>query len=331
MAKKVHIQRQALSPFDFDFTKEYFPVIMLTLAALAALITNFIPRAFLNSTLALKMHYEVLTGKAMAFYQYQMYVHDNIIERIYFLFGQSPYNFAIVNILYYSIGWLLFLFFLYVLCRKYSSVLASTVVILFLIAISGFFWHDNYYHPGDSWGCFVTVFLIREILDKRRPYIIYPLYLVSGFIWEKTLLLPISVGLSDYFRNKKPAILTVELLIAMFLTSVGQLLPRLSFMYGTDRPIAGITFAANLHSIPVYILYVVIVFGLALYSILRYWRETPVIYRMIVWQFPVWIAIYLTLNGVLTEMRGIYIMIPLLWPAFAEGVDRWLIIHEHRN
>lgn len=329
MAKKVQIQRQTTSPFDFEFSKEYFPVIMMTFAALAALITNFIPKVFLNAELSLKMHYDVLSGKAMAFYQYQMYVHDNILERLYYLLGQSPYNFAVVHIIYYSVGWLLFLFFLYLLCRKYSTVLASTAVILFLIAISGFFWHDNYYHPGDSWGCLVTVFLIREILDKRRPFVMYPLYLISGFIWEKTLLLPLSVGLSDYLRNKKPAILTIELLIAIFSTSIGQLLPRL--IYGTDRPIDGITLAANLHSIPVYLLYMMIVFGLVLYSIIRYWRETPVLYRMIVLQFPIWITIYLVLNGVLTEMRGIYIMIPLLWPAFAEGVDRWLIIHENRN
>ncbi len=329
MAKKVQVQRQAKSPFEFDFSKEYFPVLMLAFAAIAALITNFIPRVFLNADASLKMHYDVLSGKAMAFYQYQMYVHDNIIERIFYLVGASAYNFAVVHILYYSLGWLLFLFFLYILCRKYSTVLSSTIVILFLIAISGFFWHDNYYHPGDAWGCLVTVFLFREILDKRRPYVMYPLYLISGFIWEKTLLLPISVGISDYLRSKKPVVLTLELLLAVLLTLIGQFLPRV--IYGTDRATDGITLAANLHSIPVYILYIIVVFGLALYSILRYWRETPVIYRMIVLQFPVWILIYLTLNGVLTEMRGIYIMIPLLWPAFAEGVDRWLIIHENRT
>ena len=270
-------------------------------------------------------HQQVLAGTARAPVQYQLYVHDQIIEWIFACAPKrTPIWFAAAYMLYYVAGLLLFLAFLYRLCLRCGSQVSALLAMLYLVAVYNMFWFDNDYHPNDPWGALLAVGLVSELLNGQRSWRYYALLLLSGFVWEKHVLVPFSVAAMEFWRCRRHLLrIGGELTVALALASIGQVLPRL--IYGADRAWFGPPPGYNLTQMHVYAWAMAVVFGLPLAYLALRARETPLVLRMLALQFPVWAIIYLWSPGVLREMRGILIMVPFTWPLMVRALDTWVL------
>ncbi len=320
----IHRALQQLQTFFRLTRREELLWVLAPLLALAGQVyTVFLPHNLTRAAFQLEMHNQVLHGTAQAYYQYQMYLHDLLLESVFQYYpARHAWDFSFLYCIYYLAGLTLFFAVLFRLCRRFASTAAVTVAMVYLAAIFPLMWYDNHYHPGDPWGAAISVLLMEWLIADRRGGRFYLGLLAAGFIWEKTLLFPFSAALTDRQRGRRGWGVLLALGAGTGLAALGQLLPRL--LYGTNRPIAGTTMPQNLAELPWFIFFMAIIYGVPIYYLLRYPREAPPALRMLAWQFPIWFGIYLLMNGVLKEMRGLLVMVPYTWPAFALCVDRML-------
>ena len=273
----------------------------------------------------LKLHQEVLANQALAAYQYQMYIHDQIMEVVFQAMPQqSDHWFALTYMLYYGTGLVIFLLVLFRFCSRIADTSSALVACLYLVAVLPIFWYDNYYHPGDPWGALLAVLLVQCVLLGYRNWRYYGLLLLSGFVWEKCVLLPFSVAVADYLQGERPRrTIAKQFAVALLCAVIGQILLRL--LLGTNRGWAGTTLAYNISKLYMYVWGMAVVFGLPIWYTLRCPQKIPLILRALVAQFPVWLAIYLVFNGVIKEMRSILVMVSYTWPILALAMQDWLL------
>ncbi len=277
------------------------------------------------------VHRRVLAGEEVAPSQYQMYVHDQVLEALFrHVPGRTAARFAAVHVAYYAAGMFVFMGLLYRLCLRYSAP-GAVGACLYLVACFPVFWYDNHYHPGDPWGAALAVLLVESVLDGRRGAGYLGLLLVSGFVWEKHVFLPVSVAAAEWLRRdgrRTTAGIVGEMIAACAFAGAGQIVLRM--WLGTARAWGGPTLTENLASVPLYLAGVAVVFGPALAFQITRPQRTPLVIRTLTAQLPFWMAIYLVFGGWVCEMRGILVLVPYTWPAAALAIDRW-VVHAGRQ
>src|SRR5689334_17373641 len=137
---------------------DLMPLVLLFVALSCVFYTVFMQSA--NGEQQLKLHEMVLANKAPAAYQYQMYIHDWIIEGIFRAMPNSSSRwFSISYSIYYGLGLGTLLLTLFTVCSALAGRNASFSACLYLVAILPIFWYDSYYHPGDPWGAWLALLL----------------------------------------------------------------------------------------------------------------------------------------------------------------------------
>jgi hypothetical protein len=163
---------------------------------------------------------------------------------------------------------------------------------------------------------------METLLDARRGWAYYVLLFLSGFIWEKHLLLPFSVALDDIYARRRLTRTLIILIFSVVLGAVGQVFLRLIITSGDTAGWGTTLLAANLKHIPHYLVGTAVLYGAQIYFMVSDRKTVPFIFRALALQIPVWFVIYLALNGVLAEMRVLYIMVPYTWPVLAMFFDK---------
>jgi hypothetical protein len=272
----------------------------------------------------------VMKGTAPAPYQYQMWLiapvlkaaSDQVIRVTYTVTEKvvpADEAISLVYFLFYHLGTVLFFIAFFRLCASVASENAAAITCLVLAAVYPVFWYDNFYHPSDPYGCLLAVWIVGGLLKRGPDAMYYILLFLSGFLWEKHVFIPVSVALAALL-DKKPIVPTLLAAVAgTAVAAVGSLLPRY-LIYPGPREWAGAKAIENLQGLHQYLIWVGILYGIALWRILRRPGSVPTLFRGMAIQFLIWPPLYFVLGGVLKEMRGIIIMIPLLWPVLAMSI-----------
>ena len=270
-------------------------------------------------------HNQVLAGSAPAYGQYQCYIHDQILGLAWSHLprtGEGAWLFTHLFVVYYSAGTLLFFAAFWPFLRRFGSDSSVSFAMLYLAALYPLFWYDSSYHPGDAWGMLLAVLAMGQLVKGKRGWLYHGLLFLSGFAWEKHLLLPISVGVSDLAARRRwfPALLGVALGLAV--SAFGQLLPRI--ICGTDRPVLGgsYTLYQNLHAIPLWAAVMVVMHGVPVYWTVTRRRQLPMLLVATAAQVAAWPLLYLVMGGMLKEIRGQMISVVYTWPMFVMALDR---------
>lgn len=295
----------------------------LVLLVLFSVYTVLLERSVAHAAAQLAVHLSVLDGKADAPIQYQMYVHDRLLAGITRWTGSPDAEaLAISYTLYYGVGLALFVVLLFRLCLRVGSTTHALLASFYFVAVLPVFWYDNFYHPGDPWGAALMVLLLESVFDGRLGARYFGLLLISGFVWEKHVLLPLSVGLCAALEARHLRWRVVaEAALGLGAAAAGQIALRLVF--GTDRGWEGWSLAQNIESFPLWACGLILVFGPSLLYLATHTRRTPLILLCLAAQLPGWVAIYLVFGGVLKEMRTVLVMVPCTWPIFVLAVDQW--------
>lgn len=324
-------------PIDRAARERRADALSLFLVLLAFLIqvrTVFIPHIRTLQHLPLSLNQAVLAGAADNYYQFQMYLQAPLLDWLWWrLPSQSYPSFSLLYVAYYGAGACGFLFFLFRLCRRLASPAASAFACLYLVALYPMFWYDNYFHPSDPWGALLTAAAIGLILDGEDEK---PLYfgalLLTGFLWEKTLFLPLSAGLARLLGSSKPRPYARVLALTALATAagaLGQILPRV--LYGMNRAWDLAPLAFDPTEAPDMLLKAAALFGAPLAYQALYRKDIPLAVRCLSLQLPILMLCYILVyrsvvaGGFLypfKEIRGLIVLVPCLWPALAMGLDR---------
>jgi hypothetical protein len=271
-------------------------------------------------------HNRVLAGSAPAYGQYQCYFHDHILRLAWSHLprtGEGAWLYTHLFVAYYSVGTLLFAAAFYRFLRRFGSDSSVSFAMLYLAAVYPLFWYDSSYHPGDAWGMLLAVLTMEQLLQGKRSWAYHGLLLLSGFTWEKHLLLPVSVGVADATARKRWLPTVLGVVAGLLLAAIGQLLPRI--ICGTDRPVSGPTLQQNLQGVPLWALGMVILYAVPVYWTVTRRRQVPALLVAAATQLAVWPLIYLAIGGVLKEMRGPMISVVYTWPMFVMAIDRMAV------
>lgn len=265
--------------------------------------TYFFPHNFTYARRQFELHQQVLAGTAMAAYQYQNPVHDAILEGIFRLSPRRTADvFSLCYMAYYAVGLVAFLTALFGVCHLFAGLGPSVMACIYYVSIIQMFWYDNWYHPGDPWGAFLAVLLVRSLFrDGLASY--YILLLASGFVWEKHVFFPLAKVVVDRASGQGRAAIARNFVFGSALAATGQVTFRL--YYGSHPAGVG-SLAENLRNFPLYMLGLAVTQGLAIYSFVRFRRELPTTFLGLLLQTPAWLLLYLGLNGYIFEHRAIH-------------------------
>ena len=146
---------------------------------------------------------------------------------------------------------------------------------------------------------------------KVRSY--HLLLFMAGFFWEKNVLLPLSVCVYRYlqFKNITAREHLNFLASSMNAACAGQVFLRVLFDF--KRPWVSISLFENISTVKTFIVCFGLVYAPALWAAAKL-RSVPVLFKVLLWQWPVWILIYLSLGGIWTEMRAFLVMVPYTFP-----------------
>ncbi len=252
----------------------------------------------------LELHNQVLSGTAPTVGQFQLPVHEVVLEGLLRLAPRRSSGWlSLLYVLYYSAGALLLFEALYRLCLRSAGVVASTAACLYYVALMPMFWYDNWYHPSDPWGALISVLLVRQLFNPKPTAAYYGLLLLSGFVWDKSVFFPLSRAASDVLSGRPKGRLVAQFLLGSLLAGFGQFFFR--WYYGF-RP-AGIgSFAQTLSHLHMYFFGLCVVQGPAIYYFLRNYRRLPNEYAGLMLQIPAWLALYVAMNGYIWEYRAIF-------------------------
>jgi hypothetical protein len=267
---------------------------------------------------------QVLDGTAKSPYQDQMYVTARVVQGI--ASAMQPVIEVVLHRpildvtavalgywLFYFVGAVLFLMVLMRLCALVAGDLGAALACLFLAAVYPIFWFDNIFHPSDPYGCLLAALLMDRLVRRGPEWMYWLLLFVSGFVWEKHVLIPLCVGVWQ-LSERRPLVKTVfQAGLAVAVSAAGQILPRILY----PAPWMSVTVAQNLPQIPGFLLWTGALFGFQIFAVLRRGRFVPAIWRAMMLQLLIWPPAYLILGGILIEMRGRIIQVPLTWPILA--------------
>jgi hypothetical protein len=318
---KLNLLSPLLKFFRLDRPADlWFPVIILIALGVflyAVLLQHCSDRASEQLILC----WQVLDNSEVSSLHTRMWPHAKII---YWLFSlqsdQTPHAFAQAFTLYYGLGTVMFVMLLFRLCRRVASIIASTLACIYLIALYPIMLFDNYFQPGDSWGAMLVVLMVEILLTDRARGWYYFLLLLSGIVWEKTLLLPFSVALFDLKSGRKIIYVIGGTILGVILAIAGQVVLRLA-LHKIDIAWLHISRMDNLLQIPQFTLRVAAIYGMQLfYEITRY-RRISFLFIALTLQLLVWPFVYFIMGGRIAEMRGLLIMVPYTWPVLAMFID----------
>lgn len=212
--------------------------------------------------------------------------------------------------------------FLYRLCRRLASASAAFFTTLYVAGLFPAFWCYSYFHPSDPIGVLISIGLTELLLDeelKLTPY--YLLLLLAGFFWEKNLLLPLSVGIYQFFYLKKKLFPDVAriVFISTLAACFGQIFLRLLF-YG-PHPWDSISLKMNIETLGAFFTFFPIVYGPAILGLFLN-RKCPPLFKTLLMQWPIWFIIYISFGGWLREMRAFLVMMAYAAPLMAMWFDQ---------
>jgi hypothetical protein len=160
------------------------------------------------------------------------------------------------------------------------------------------------------------------LLSPRLNERLYYLSLFGvGLFWEKTVLLPFSVGLWRYFHSKEMSLRKQLNVFAASLLAAcgGQLL--LHILLGSQNIWLRTPWTKNVATLKILPIAFALVYGPALLAWTKL-RAAPSLFKFLLWQWPVWLAIYLGLGGILSEMRAFLVMVPYSFPLLGMMYDQ---------
>jgi hypothetical protein len=238
------------------------------------------------------------------------------LSRVPAFAGKSIAVFGLTYWLWYTVGALMFLTVSYKTCLRITgNSFAVLSCFLYLIALFPLFWCDNVFHPSDPFGCLLAALIISRLLDDRCDLTYYLLLLVSGFVWEKHVFIPLIVAINDYSRNKPFRLTAGRAFFGVACAGFGQALVR--WLNPGPKIWSGNTLAQNMHMVPRFLLLVAMLYGVQILASRKPDASTPRILQVMTLYWLAWPIIYLGVGGVLGEMRGTMIMVPLSWPLLA--------------
>jgi hypothetical protein len=276
---------------------------------------------------------EVLRGAAAAPYQFQMYFLAPLLKQASLEtqlllrtgLGKSVRDesaFALTYWLFYSVGSFIFLTALFRYCASLSTDLSAAVACMYLVALFPLFWFDNYYHPSDPYGLFLTVLIVGRLLRRGTDWGYFVLLFVCGFFWEKHVFIPICYAIAALFERKRVAPLILPTIAGTALAAFGQLFAR--FLNAAPREWSGEFFPYNLKGLPWWFIWTCIVYGIQIYWTVTRSETIPPLFRAFALQFFIWPPIYIFMNGVVHETRGTFIMVALTWPVLSIAISHWM-------
>jgi hypothetical protein len=224
--------------------------------------------------------------------------------------------FAFTYYCFYTLGILIFLTINFRNCLHLTGDrLATLVSMLYLVALFPLFWYDNFFHPSDPYGCIFAALITSCLIDDRYDWRYYLPLLVSGFVWEKHAFVPLIVFLADCLSHVPWKEKLSRLVFGAICAGFGQVLVRV--LVPGHRVWAGDPFIQNMHGIPRYVILMAVLFGVQIWASCKGDARIPKILRLMSLQWIIWPILYLAAGGVLAEMRGMMIMVPLSWPLLA--------------
>jgi hypothetical protein len=161
----------------------------------------------------------------------------------------------------------------------------------------------------------LAALIISRLLDDRCDLTYYLLLAASGFVWEKHAFIPLIVAIDDYLKNKPIKATAGRAFLGVVCAGLGQVLVRL--LNPGPRIWDGNTFAQNMNEVPGFLLFVALLYGVQILASRKRDAGTPRILQTMTLYWFVWPIVYLSMGGVLGEMRGTMIMVPLSWPLLA--------------
>jgi hypothetical protein len=264
----------------------------------------------------------VMRGIAPDATQYQLPLHDAILDGLFDLAPQRSANwFAIVYFFYYSTGLILFFEQLYRLCHRHAGVLASCAAVLYYVALMPLLWHDSVYHPSDPWGALVTVWLVGKLFDPAPTVSYHGILLVSGFVWDKSVFFPFSRAVGDWLAGRRKGRILLELALGCLLAGLGQAFYR--WCYGQHAAGVG-SLSQNVRYFYIYLFGLLVFQGPAIYYFCRNYRRLRVPFLGLLLQTPAWFLLYLALNGCTWEYRAsFFVSVTYCAPLLAMLCDEW--------
>ncbi len=252
----------------------------------------------------LEVHQKVLNGTSRGATQYQLPVHEVILEGFFHLTPRrSPGWFSLLYFLYYSTGLILFFESLYRMCLRNAGVLASCAASLYYVAIMPMVWYDCWHSPNDPWGAFLSVLLVRRLFDPKPTASYYSILLVSGFVWDKSVFFPFSRAVADFLTGKRKTRILSELMFGCLLAACGQVFYRWYYGY---HPAGVGSLYQNLRYFHLYLLGLLVFQGLPIYYFFQNCRRLPSQFVGLMLQIPAWLLLYLTMNGFIWEYRALF-------------------------
>ena len=181
------IKQRPLSPRARDV--DTLCAFLAVAAFLIQVMTVFIPHIKSVQEMPLQLNQSVLQNTAANYYQFQMYLQAPLLDWLWKLLPRQTFpSFSLLYAAYYAAGACGFLWALYGLCRRVASPPASALACLYLAALYPMFWYDNFFHPSDPWGAWLTTALVGLVLTgKQESLLYYAGLLASGFVWEKSI------------------------------------------------------------------------------------------------------------------------------------------------
>ncbi len=300
---------------------DYLLIVLLMAVFAWKLYKVFLPYNLKYAETQLKLHGLVLAGQADSPPQHQMYAHCHLLELAFRALApdrQTAMGFSHLYVAYYSLGALIMIPLLYRLCRRGSSPLGAGLACYYFIAISRVLWYDNIFQPKDMFGMALAIVLTEYVLDGRYPAGFWISLLVSGFVWEKHVFVPICAGILAMMRGQNWRAAAMLVVLGGLVGAVGQIFPRL---YYGPRPWNGYTPLDNIRHLPVTIPLYLAVFGIPILYLLRHpGRVALALKVLIVSHFIIWPGLQFSL-GKIREMRNILILYVYTWPLLAAAVD----------
>ena len=302
--------------------RRLFPYLILTLACMAVLWWSRFPHDL--SVVEPAMEHAAHPEQFPAAVWRHEWVPVHVINWVSQFFRPGDSIFARLMTRYYGVFLLPYILAMYWLCRKFAGEWGSLVACLYLTVITPACWYDNFFQLHDSLGLLLSVWVVWSAHKNRIPVYLIAL-LVSGFVWEKVVMVPVCVGLRDYLATRRRPEnfwhygLPI-LVLGLFCAFIGPYL--WSVWIPPDGVGLRLGFISHLrHQLLGYLGSWMIMFGPPVFALFAYWKRVPTLFKTLALQFIAFFLFYALSNAMLSEMRGIIVMATFSYPVLAMALE----------
>lgn len=267
----------------------------------------------------LQLHADVLANRAPDPYEYKLWPITQALEGVHRATGLP------LDLVYYG-NTILSLLLLVLLHHAWLRTFAPPTIALvggFALGALGLILFLNYWHhPYEFWGVALYCLLLLGIARDASLWILVPVALVTGLVWEKHAVLPFLWGL--YALQRGRPFLRTLLQGLLFLAASLAIPVAVRLLLGDDRAHidGGTTFDVQPWG---RVLWVQAPYVFPFLAILVFrWRVMPMWVRWLWLAVPLAFAAYVSQGFLLHEVRSFW----LLAPVFTATLVAWLAARE---